>query len=936
MADGEGLAASGNQRGKGSVTSEHWKRIEALFERCLETSAPARAQFLQAIEDDETRREVESLLQAHTEAGRFLDEPEAFLSIENAEGFAPDNVVDRYRIIREIGRGGMGAVFLAERADEQYEKQVALKLIKRGTDTDSVLRHFRNERQILAGFDHPNIARLLDGGTTSVGLPYFVMEYIDGLSIDEYCATHALSIAARLELFRAVCAAVSYAHRHLVIHRDIKRSNILVTAEGVPKLLDFGIAKILQQSEEAAPWATLTGQRQMTPESASPEQARGERVTTASDVYSLGVVLYELLTGQSPYGSITPSPKDFEKVISEVQPKRPSTVLAKIENPQSAIRNPKFLRGDLDNIVLMALRKEPERRYSSVEQFSEDIRRHLEERPVLARQDTTAYRASKFMRRNKTAFAAAALVLLVLLGGIIATTREAQKARAQEAVAKAEQARAERRFNDVRKLANRVLFDHYDAIKNLPGATKARELLVKDALSYLDSLAGEASGNPGLQRELADAYERVGDVRGGISVGHLGDRAGALESYTKSLAIREAVVASGPGDAQARRDLAVIHKIVGYAYLNTTTPGKGLEHLRTSVILYRSLTQERPADSGLQLALADTYNKLGAALKVEGDLAAAPEPLGAALAICERLAATGPLDQLRRRVLLSTKEEMANTWHLLGEDLRAIAANDEARTLAEALLRETPENLEYRHALLRNLHRAADYRKQSEPDRALEFLQRSLGMEEELIAADPVNAVIRASIAETHKRISDFAANQHKDAEGLLHFTKALELFEQLGTEAPDDLPSRFNAAACRAGAAGMQARLGDLDSALQNCRRADELLRGIAEQPTNARHRVLRAEVHGVSRLRLRCAGGVPENSGRRDQAARERFARNVPTRPNCARGLARPWQTRRCQRGLAQPDKERDRQVRRSARKLSAGNSTTGLRSQIQSCSD
>ncbi len=498
-------------------------RLKEVFHAVRELPSAARDGFLarECGSDQQLREKVEALLKSDGTSETFLADPSAQL-VADAFNAAPEpsvagRMIDRYRIIREIGRGGMGAVYLAERADDEYQKQVALKLIKRGMDTDSVLRHFRNERQILAGFDHPNIARLLDGGTSDDGLPYFVMEFVEGLPIDEYCDTHALSIAARLQLFREICAAVSYAHRHLVIHRDIKRSNILVTAEGVPKLLDFGIAKILQ--EDGAPLATLTGQRLMTPEYASPEQARGERVTTASDVYSLGVVLYELLTGQSPYRLTTRTSAEISHAISNQQPERPSTVSRGASFQLAASRDLKSrataLRGDLDNIVLMALRKEPERRYQSVEQFAEDIRRHLENRPVLARKDTSGYRATKFVRRNKTALTAAAVVLLVLVGGIIATSWQAQKARAT-------QARAERRFHDVRELANSVLFDYHDAIKDLPGATKVRERLVKDALKYLDSLAGEAQGDPALQRELAAAYERVGDVRGGRRKRQLG------------------------------------------------------------------------------------------------------------------------------------------------------------------------------------------------------------------------------------------------------------------------------------------------------------------------------------------------------------------------------------------------------------------------------
>ena len=702
------------------MTSEQWKQAEALFEQALAAPAAERPQFLGAIGDAELRREVESLLHAHHQAGAFLDEPDRFFSSESLEAtgasFSPGQIIDRYRIIREIGRGGMGAVFLAERADDQYQKQVAIKLIKRGMDTDSVLSHFRNERQILAGFDHPNIARLLDGGTTESGLPYFVMEFIEGLPIDEYCNTHAPSVVERLKLFREVCAAVSYAHRHLVIHRDIKRSNILITAEGVPKLLDFGIAKILQQGNE--PLATMTGMRLMTPECASPEQARGQPVTTASDVYSLGLVLYELLCGRAPYQFTSQSPHDMARVIIETEPKRPSTALARgVENSRFEIRNSKLLKGDLDNIVLMALRKEPERRYQSVEQFSEDLRRHLEERPVHARKDTVGYRSGKFVRRNKVALSAAALVLLFLIGGTVATSRQAQ-------IATREKARAERRFNDVRKLANSVLFDYHDAIKDLPGATKVRERLVKDALNYLDSLAGEAHGDPELQRELAAAYERVGEVRGGISTGNLGDLAGALESYMKAFRIHEALVALHPGDPQARRDLAGSHQTIGDRLLDTRDTSNGYEHLRKAQTLYSALALEQPANDELQLALADTSSKLGKALYLRSDLAGALEQYRAAVAICDRLATSQPQDPRPRRVLWSTQERIADV--LLQEEnvAGAIETNSKALALGEALLAEDPLNAGYRRGLVQNYKMAGFYRRQIDRPGALEYYRR--------------------------------------------------------------------------------------------------------------------------------------------------------------------------------------------------------------------
>jgi tetratricopeptide (TPR) repeat protein/tRNA A-37 threonylcarbamoyl transferase component Bud32 len=871
MADGEGMVAPGDKRGEGGVTSERWQRIEALFEQTLEAPAAERPQFLRAIDDDELRREVESLLHAHQEAGTFLEEPDHFFTSQSFETdtLSPGQIIDRYRVIREIGRGGMGAVFLAERADDEYRKQVALKLIKRGTDTDAVLRHFRNERQILAGFDHPNIARLLDGGTTEGGLPYFVMEYVEGLPIDEYCNAHALSVVERLKLFREVCAAVSYAHRHLVIHRDIKRSNIVITTEGVPKLLDFGIAKILQHGDE--PLATMTGMRMMTPEYASPEQIRGQPVTTASDVYSLGLVLYELLCGCSPYQFPSQSPPEMVRVITEVEPKRPSTVVKgrELAGSRFTIHHSRSLRGDLDNIVLMALRKEPERRYQSVEQFSEDIRRHLEERPVLARKDTVGYRAAKFVRRNKTALAAAAIVLFMLIGGIIATNRQAR-------IAMKEKARAERRFNDVRKLANNVLFDYHDAIKDLPGATKVRERLVKDALSYLDSLAGEAHGDPDLQRELAAAYERVGDVRGGESSGSLGDIAGAVESYAKAVKIREALVALNPDDAPARRDLARSHQKIGFLLLGTDESSKGVNYLRKALTLYLDLTREQPANDDFQLELADTRNKLGSAMDQRGDLVGALEQHRAAMAICEKLTTSHPRDQRCRRALWASQERIATVLWLQEDQVGAIEANTKALALGEALIAEDPINADYRRGLLLNYQQGGHYRR-SDKRGALEYFRRAVTLGEELLAADPANALTRKDLAYAHRKVAECLADLEDHSQALLHFSKALEIFEKLASDAPADLVTRFRAATCRAGIATMQTRLGEVDPALEQCRKAIALLEGITEDQTNMKHRFHRAEVHefvGYAYLELAASPKVSASESRQHtNAARDMF---------------------------------------------------------------
>src|SRR6266550_3514968 len=411
------------------MNSENWQQLKSMFHAALDLAPEQRASFLtEACAGDlELRWRIDVLLASHEDAGPFLLSPavvDAGLIATDAPSLVGEEEkrvgqrIGPYEIIREIGRGGMGTVFLAVRADDQYRKQVAIKLVNRGMDTDLILRRFVMERQILANLEHPNIARLLEGGSTPDGLPYFVMEYIEGQAITEYCDERQFTTAQRLELFRQVCQALHYAHQNLVVHRDIKPSNILVTVEGVPKLLDFGIAKLLNPG-----WASETGEptasmvRLMTPEYSSPEQFRGLSITTASDVYSLGLVLYELLSGYHPYHLSSRRPEEIARVILEEEPERPSAVGRRgdgekgrwgenevsgkpglVSRSSRLSFSPSHLRGDLDNIVLKALRKEPQRRYASVQEFSEDIRRHLAGLTVMASPDTLSYRAGKFIQ----------------------------------------------------------------------------------------------------------------------------------------------------------------------------------------------------------------------------------------------------------------------------------------------------------------------------------------------------------------------------------------------------------------------------------------------------------------------------------------------------------------------------------------------------------
>ena len=855
--------------------------IESIFHAALGVEPARRDTFLreQCASDEGLRREVEALLAAHETAGGFIETPIASLDERLFEDEETDRLIGQsvghYEITSRIGSGGMGAVYLARRADRQYEKQVAIKLIKRGMDTEAMLRRFRNERQILAGFDHPNIARLLDGDTTEDGLPYFVMEYVEGLPIDEYCDRQALDVTQRLQLFRQVCAAVSYAHRRAVIHRDLKTSNILVGADGVPKLLDFGIARLLQPGETLEAPATLLEQRVLTPEYASPEHLCGEPVTTASDVYSLGVVLYRLLTGQLPHRLKAQSADDMAHIVGRTEPQRPSAV--------TDATSGRRLRGDLDNIVLMALRKEPERRYPSVEQFSEDIGRHLDALPVLARRDTLAYRAGKFVRRNTAASVAAALVVLSLVGGIVMTTRQAERAREQEAIALAEKARAEHRFNEVRQLARSVLFDYHDAIKDLSGATAIRERLVKDGLAYLDSLAGEAGDDPELQRELAAAYDRVGDVRGeNYAAASLGDTTGATDSYMKALRIREALVAASPGDAQNRRDLAASYRKIGVQLIETSEHVQGMDYLRKGIAVLEPLAAEQPANAEIRQDLAAAYNSLGLALEDTGDPAKALEQHRKALALREALVAAEPGSQKLRRSLVITDINLGRALVLSGDFRGGLASNRKALVTCEALLAESPDSADFRRLLAVSYQNDGDYRAiLGDVQGALASFRKKLPFDEQALAEDPDNAAACGDLAYTRERMGDLLAKVAAYAEALANYRKALAEYEKVGAESSEFLSLRFHAILVRGGIGEMLARLGERGAALAESSRAIELLEGIAPDPASGTRSSLRGQVYmriAAAYAALGASGQLAEEERRGHwQTARDLYAQSL-----------------------------------------------------------
>lgn len=502
-----------------------WARIEELFLEARALPATERhAHLARRCGDAALRREIESLLAADRDAAGILDTPAlqgAFrlpattnAAAELRDGAGDDALIGArlgdYRILRRIGAGGMGTVMLAERADDAYRKQVAVKIIKRGMDTDEVVRRFNAERRLLARLEHPNIARLIDAGATPDGRPFLVMEHIDGEAIDVHCSRRALPYSAILRLFQAACAAVEHAHRNLIVHRDLKPGNILVTADGTVKLLDFGIAKALAGDDDDGAM-TQTHARVLTPRYGSPEQVRGEPVTTASDVYSLGVILYELLAGRGPYDIRTPTRSDYERAITEHTPRPPSAVAAADAPPHRPVK--RRWPADLDAIVLMALRKEPHRRYASVAQFAEDLERLEKQLPVRAGPDSPGYRAAKFLRRHAVAAAAAMLVFAGLATALTVSTIWYRRAEAARRAALAAEIEAESHRATAEEI-NAFLVDMLGAAN--PNKARGRDLgLLRNVLdSAAAGIADRFKDRPVVEAALriviGDTYRRLG------------------------------------------------------------------------------------------------------------------------------------------------------------------------------------------------------------------------------------------------------------------------------------------------------------------------------------------------------------------------------------------------------------------------------------------
>lgn len=787
------------------MTPEEWRRIRPILESALELPSANRAAFLDtACEDSEQRKEVQSLIffheQAHADSLNSLAIP-GFVMEEVRFTLPAGKRIGAYEILEEIAQGGMGAVYRAVRADGHYKQQVALKIVRADIGAGMTATRFRKERQILASLDHVNIAKILDGGTTVDGLPYLVMEFIDGLPITEYCDREKITVDERLQLFRTVCSAVHYAHQHLVIHRDIKPGNILVTPGGVPKLLDFGIAKILDpDSLRGNVTLTSGGLLIMTPEYASPEQLQGKTITTATDVYSLGLVLYELLAGRRPYRFRNCMPYEVARAVLETDPEKPSTAIRRMETIEetaetraaqtpevvsslrgtSIERLERSLSGDLDNIVLKAIRKEPNLRYSSADQFSEDVRRRMENLPVLARKSTVPYRCQKYVLRHKVGIASAALAFLSLFTGLALVMREAR-------IARANQARAEQRFNDVRKLANSLIFDIHDSVQNLPGATATRELILDQALQYLDSLSKESSGDTSLQRELASAYTRVATLQGIASESNLGQGDAALVGFGKALAIREIIAKSSPGNTKDQIELAAAHRLMA-RMLATAGKSGATEQNEQALAITSNLLKMDANNSDVLRERSIEFELVG---DMQDDPGMAVEAYRKSIAITKELANINPQEIRLQSGLATVSTKMASDLAQLGSRDEALDINESALKTFESLAKNSSDAHSRRELAFTLAFHAQILLGNDDSRGSLEANRRALQIAEALAKADPPNVALELDVAaySSGEGIALVQAGDYRAAE--MKLGRAIQIYQKelLQNHADTEIP---------------------------------------------------------------------------------------------------------------------------------------------------
>jgi non-specific serine/threonine protein kinase/serine/threonine-protein kinase len=721
------------------MTPERWERITDLLGHVLDLSSEHRAAFLGDLHlvEPEIAAEVQSLLFEDEKPGDFLPPLPVTPVADDLRG----RVIGAYRLTRLLGSGGMGAVYLAERSDGSFVKQVAIKLLSPALGHAS--DWFRRERELLARLDHPNIARLIDGGTTAEGWPYLVMEYVEGAPIDRYCEERGLALKDRLRLLVQVCSGLTHAHQRLVVHCDVKPANILVTGDGMVKLLDFGIAKFVD------PEKTMTQCRPGTPAYASPEQIRGETLTTASDMYSLGVLAYVVLTGQWPYPGRSGQFAEAVRAVLESEPILASRL------PGLAPARMKQLRGDLDNVLAKAVAKDPVRRYASVQQFADDLESYCQGLPVRARPDTLSYRLSKFVQRHRVATVLGSAAAAVLIAATSISTSQARI--------------AQRRFDDLRTFAHAVVFDVNDAMATSPGTTASRKLLVETALRYLDRLAQERSADTSLREELAAAYLRVARVQGGAFQPNLGDTAGAIASFQKAIA----ATGSSPATPVLARLRMEAH--ISIAQL-ATDPLRGADDFERAIEAGTTHLAKHPSDADSLRLVAASYHGKATIGHLTDNVPQHEQHVIRALEFRQRVIAAAPGSWRDEIELAREHAQHALALVQKGDPAAAVAALERADRLLATLHERLPANQLVTRGLAEIRHRfVTPLLKLDRIWEAESKVTSAIALLEPIVASDVDNRQYRSDLASAWLQLGAVRRAQGRLDEALALQRKTLD-----------------------------------------------------------------------------------------------------------------------------------------------------------------